>query len=69
MVYMLMLIIKKGMAGSNCKSRLHILCKYKRNINDLGGTVNDVNVSFGEIFVPNFTRIFKIPTNQTLTDV
>ena len=41
MVYMLMLIIKKGMAGSNCKSRLHILCKYKRNIYDWGGTVND----------------------------
>ena len=63
MVYMLMLIIKKGMAGSNCKSRLHILCKYKRNIYDWGGTVNDF-FWCKRLFVLNFTEIFKILTNQ-----
>ena len=53
--------------GSNCKSRLHILCKYKRNIYNWGGTVNDFlwcKRLFGEFFVPNFTGIFKILTNQ-----
>ena len=64
--------LKKGTVGSNYKSRLHILCKYKRNIYHWGGTVNDFFFCkhlFGEIFVPNFTRIFKILTNRTLTDV
>ena len=35
MVNMLMLIIKKGMTGSNCKSRLHFLESYVKVAKDL----------------------------------
>ena len=69
MVYMLRLIIKKGMAGSNGKSRLHIPCKYKRNIYNWGGTVNDFSdVNVNGNFCPEFlTRV--LSAARTLTNV